>query len=133
MPGEVAEAGSAVAQPSTLEYRHDEIAHGRHGLRGHSTPNAAGVFAEGHISHVVQLVFDGPMPATEAEQVRGTGSLRRQARDFEVHLRVPAPLASALVHESADLPERLACPGRSRKERCNASSSADWLSLTSSR
>jgi hypothetical protein len=67
VPGEVAQAGGTVAQPSALEHGHDEIAHGRHGLRSHPTSNAAGILAESHVSHVVQLVFDGPMRAAETE------------------------------------------------------------------
>jgi hypothetical protein len=65
VPSEVAQAGGAVAQPSTLEDRHDEIAHGRHGLRSHPTPNATGILAEGDVSDVVsekeQLPVEQPV------------------------------------------------------------------------
>ena len=105
VPGELAQAGRAVAQPGTLQHRHDEIAHSGHRLRGGTTPNLAGILTERDVAHVVQLVLDRPMRAAQAEQVRWPGPLRGQAGDLVMHLGAPAPFPLALVHQSADLPE----------------------------
>ena len=105
MPGEVTQASGAIAHPVTMQNSDDEIAHGGHGLWSGTAPDTAGIFAKRCISHIVQFIFDGPVPPAQAEQVRGPGSLRRQAGDLAVHLGAPAPLALALVHEPTHLCE----------------------------
>jgi hypothetical protein len=80
VPGEMAQAGGAVTYAVAMQNRHDEIAQSCHGLWSRATSNATGVLAKRDVSHVVQLVLNGPMHSTEAEQVRRSG---------------PAPVASS--------------------------------------
>jgi hypothetical protein len=103
VPAEVAHAGGAIADPIALQHRHDEVPHGRHGLRSYAAPNTTGVLTEGDIPHVVQLVLDGPVSAAQAEQVCRSGAFRRQAGDLVVHFSVPVPIPLALVDEPANL------------------------------
>jgi hypothetical protein len=77
VPGKLAQARGAIAHSCTMKNRDDEIAHGCHGLRGGTASNATGVLAKSDVSHVVQLILNRPVPATQAEQVRGSGPLRR--------------------------------------------------------
>src|ERR1700730_6441783 len=114
----MAQARSAVADPFAMQNRHDEIAHGCHCLRSGTTPNATGILAERNVSHVVQLVLNRPVHSTQAEQVRWSGLLRRQAGDLVMHLGVPARLPLSLVHEPANL-----CQTRPR-HRCKLGSSS---------
>jgi hypothetical protein len=103
MPGEMAQAGGTIASAFTMQNRYDEIAHGCHSLRGGARPNATGILAERDVPHVVQLVLNRPVPATQAEQVRWSGPLRRQAGDPVMHLSVPVRVSLSLMDESTDL------------------------------
>src|SRR6266436_4663069 len=86
-----------------MQNRDDAIAPGCHSLRGGTASNATGVLAKGDVSHVVHLILNRPVRATQAEQVCGTGPLRRQAGDLVLHLSVPTRLPLSLMDESTDL------------------------------
>jgi len=99
----MAQARGTIAYPVAMQNRYNEIAHGCHGLWGRATPNATGVLSEGDVSYIVQLILNGPVHSTQAEQVPWSGPLRRQAGDLVVHLGVPTRLPLSLMDESTDL------------------------------
>ncbi len=99
----MAQARGTIAYPFAMQNRYDEIAHGCHDLRGDTASNATGILAKRDVSHVMQLIFNRPVHSTQAEQVRWSGPLRRQAGDLVMHLRVPARLPLSLMYESTDL------------------------------
>ncbi|MEA2959681.1 MAG: hypothetical protein QOJ58_5682 [Alphaproteobacteria bacterium] len=103
VPGKVAQARGTIAHPLTMQNCEDEITHGGHGVRGGAASNAAGVLTKGDVSHVMHLILNRPVPATQAEQVRGSGPLRRQAGDPVMHLSVPVCLSLSLMDESTNL------------------------------
>jgi len=86
-----------------MQNGYDEIAHGCHGLRGGTASNATGVLAKGDVAHVVQLILNRPVHSTQAEQVRWSGPLRRQAGDPVMHLGMPVRVSLSLMDESTDL------------------------------
>src|ERR1700730_9626950 len=99
----MAQACGTIAYPFAMQNRHDEIAHGCHSLRGGTASNATGILAKGDVSHVVQLILNRPVHSTQAEQVRWSGPLRRQAGDLVMHLCMPARSPLSLVQEPTDL------------------------------
>jgi hypothetical protein len=103
VPRKVTQARGTIAHSCAMQKCYDEIAHGCHSLRGGTASNATGVLAKGDVSHVVQLILNRPVRATQAEQVRGSGPLRRQAGDPEMHLGVPVRVPLSLMDESTDL------------------------------
>src|SRR2546425_13078901 len=68
VPGEVTQAGGAVADAVAMQDTEYEIAYGCHGLRSDPAADTAGVLAKSDVPHVVQLVLDGPVHAAQAEQ-----------------------------------------------------------------
>src|SRR5579859_7628597 len=107
-----------------MQNGYDEIAQSRHGLWGSASANATGVLAERDVSHVVQLILNCPVHSTKAEQVRGSGPPRRQARDLVVHLGLPMGVAACLMHEPKDLrqarpDDRFLLQARSRVQSAN--------------
>jgi hypothetical protein len=103
VPRKVTQARGTIAHSCAMQNRDDEIAHGCHGLRSAASPNTTGVLAKGDVSHVVQLILNRPVRATQPEEVRWPGSLRRQAGDPVVHLGVPVRVPLSLMDESTDL------------------------------
>ena len=43
--------------------------------------HAAGVFAEGHVPHVMEAIFDAPMATSQGQQLGGIGLVPRQTGD----------------------------------------------------
>jgi hypothetical protein len=101
-----------------MQNREDEIAHGCHDVRGGAASNATGILAKGDVAHVVHLIFDRPVRSTQAEQVGGSGPLRRQAGDLVVHLGVPTRVPLRLMDESTDLCQTR--PGQRFSLRCTS-------------
>jgi hypothetical protein len=103
VPGEPAQPGRPIGQALSLQDGHHKIAQRGHGLWRSTGPNSTGVLAERDVADVVELVFNGPVPAVEAEQVCWPGSLRGQAGDLVMHFGMPATTALGLMHQPADL------------------------------
>jgi hypothetical protein len=73
--GGVLARGGEVAVPPAVQQRADDIAQGG-GLRGGAALGGAalggvGVLAEEHVPHPMRAALDPPVPAPQAEQLRG--------------------------------------------------------------
>jgi hypothetical protein len=103
VPRKVTQPRGTIAHSCAMQKCYDEIAHSCHGLRSGTASNATGVLTKGDVSHVVQLILNRPVRTTQAEQVRGSGPLRRQAGDPVMNLGVPVRVPLSLMDESTDL------------------------------
>ena len=48
-------------------------------MRSGPLPNLTGILTEGHISSIVQSIFDGPLPTDQFQQAKGSRAFRCQA------------------------------------------------------
>ena len=79
------------------------VAGGGQDLRSGPGADAAGVFAEGHIPHVMHPVFDAPVTAPLGEQSRGRGLGARDAREGILDFHLFLAVAPGAACQTADL------------------------------
>src|SRR5260370_12006976 len=78
-----------------------QIAQSSHDLRGRASAQAGAIFPEGDITHIMQSIFDAPMPARQIEQTPRAGLDLGEIGDEVDHLPssscpscAPSPCAS---------------------------------------
>ena len=74
-------------------------------LRRVAAPHAAKVFAERHVAHVEQSVFDVPVPARQRQQFRRAMGFARQGGDGVDHLSLTESPEFAASFDANDLRE----------------------------
>src|SRR6266699_1871989 len=73
MSGEVTSRSSNLRGPAAMNESDGQIAQRSHDLRGRASAQAGAIFSEGDITHIMQSIFDAPMPARQIEQTPRTG------------------------------------------------------------
>src|SRR6266567_7948490 len=69
MSGEVTSRSSNLRGPAAMNESDGQIAQRSHDLRGRASAQAGAIFSEGDITHIMQSIFDAPMPARQASHL----------------------------------------------------------------
>jgi hypothetical protein len=79
-----------------------EVAQGRHGAGQVAGAGLGGIFSKRHVTHMVQAVFDHPVPANVAGELGRAGGAESKAR-HGVHGDGAPPAAAWVTHTAGDL------------------------------